>query len=122
MINKKITTRDFAGGSFHQNNEGECEEPGASNSEAGVYDERREPTIKHTSDFGGIGELYIAGWQQFEDATCDKKFGSRITPRNSHSLFRFSHGKISSNYFDFSVWFLRQNFHHKYHKLDREGV
>ena len=68
MINKKIATRDFAGGSFHRDNEGECEEPGASNSETGIYDERRELTIKHTSDFGDIGELYIAGWQQFEDA------------------------------------------------------
>ena len=28
--------------------------------------------------------------------TCDKKFGSRITPRNSHPLFRFSHGKSGS--------------------------
>ena len=31
MINKKITTRDFAGGSFHRDNEGDCEEPRASN-------------------------------------------------------------------------------------------
>ena len=67
MTDKKNSTKNFAEDSLYRDKEGEQAERDANKCEDSAYSEWKEPAIMYTNDFEDIGDLYIAGWELFEN-------------------------------------------------------